>query len=167
MDSSQFHKKLLGMQESMMHVALKLTANMEDARDLFQETMLKLLDSKDKFVENTNIKGWFYIAMLRIFINDYHKKLRIKAYIDQSEDVYNLDMENNSGMDSPESDSDKKEIKAAIDSLNEVFKRPFLLYEKGFKYYEIAIILEIPIGTVKKHIHEARRILQEKLKDFR
>ena len=42
MNTSQFQKKLLGMQENMMNFALMLTANREDTQDLLQETSLKL-----------------------------------------------------------------------------------------------------------------------------
>lgn len=167
MDSSQFQKKLLSIQESMMQAALKLTANVEDARDLLHDTILRALGYKDKFAENINLKGWLYTLMYHIFINNYHKKLRVRSYIQQSEDLYNLDVEDNSGMGSPESDLDIKEIIAAIDSLDESLKKPFILYKTGFKYSEIADMLNIPMGTVQNHIYNARQTLQKKLKDFR
>ncbi|MEM9985433.1 MAG: sigma factor-like helix-turn-helix DNA-binding protein, partial [Bacteroidota bacterium] len=37
---------------------------------------------------------------------------------------------------------------------------------KGYKYYEIADILNIPIGTVKNRIHIARKELKSKLKSY-
>ena len=48
MNTSQFQKKLLGMQENMMNFALMLTANCEDAQDLLQETSLKILNNREK-----------------------------------------------------------------------------------------------------------------------
>ena len=57
MNALQFQKKLLSMQENMMNFALSLTANREDAQDLTQDTTLKVLDNKDKFVDNVNFKG--------------------------------------------------------------------------------------------------------------
>ena len=58
MNTSQFQKKLLGMQENMMNFALMLTANREDAQDLLQETSLKVLDNREKYVDNRNFKGY-------------------------------------------------------------------------------------------------------------
>jgi RNA polymerase sigma-70 factor (ECF subfamily) len=42
-------------------------------------------------------------------------------------------------------------------------QKPFTMNVKGFKYHEIAAILNIPIGTVKTRIFVARRILRTSL----
>ncbi len=39
---------------------MSLTANREAAKDLVQETYLKALSSKDKFIEFTNFEAWAY-----------------------------------------------------------------------------------------------------------
>ena len=56
-----------------------------------------------------------------------------------------------------------KEINKAIDHLPEIFKTPFLLYFDGYKYQEIADVLNEPLGTVKSRIHFARKLLKEQL----
>ena len=40
------------------------------------------------------------------------------------------------------------------------------MHYKGYKYFEIADILNIPIGTVKNRIHIARKELKSKLKSY-
>ena len=40
------------------------------------------------------------------------------------------------------------------------------MHYRGFKYHEIAIKLNIPIGTVKNRIHIARKILKDDLKVY-
>tara|TARA_R110002111_G_scaffold56820_2_gene96565 strand:- start:940 stop:1233 length:294 start_codon:yes stop_codon:yes gene_type:complete len=59
-----------------------------------------------------------------------------------------------------------KDITKAIDKLDAVYKSPFMMHYKGFKYHEIAIQLNIPIGTVKNRIHIARKILKDDLKVY-
>jgi len=44
---------------------------------------------------------------------------------------------------------------------------PFIKYFEGFKYHEIAEELNIPIGTVKTRIHEARKYLKHDLQIYR
>ena len=44
--------------------AYKLTADREEANDLLQETSLKALDNEEKYVPDTNFKGWMYTIML-------------------------------------------------------------------------------------------------------
>ena len=166
MNTSQFQKKLLGMQENMMNFALMLTANREDAQDLLQETSLKVLDNREKYVDNRNFKGWVLTVMRNIFINNYHRVLRTQAVVEQNVDLYNLHVTNDSSFDTPDGTCQLQEITGAIDALNEELKAPFSMYVSGYRYHEIAEALHIPLGTVKSRIFFARQELKTKLKDF-
>ncbi len=166
MNALQFQKKLLSMQENMMNFALMLTANRDDAQDLMQDTTLKVLDNQEKFVDNINFKGWVLTVMRNIFINNYHKVVRTQTVVDQGVDLYNLDVVNDSGFDSPDGAYQIKEITKAIGSLNDELKIPFSMFLSGYKYNEIAEKLGVPLGTVKSRIFFARQELQRILKDF-
>lgn len=166
MNTSQFQKKLLGMQENMMNFALMLTANREDAQDLLQETSLKVLDNREKYVDNRNFKGWVLTVMRNIFINNYHRVLRTQTVVEQDVDLYNLHVTNDSSFDTPDGTCQLQEITGAIDALNEELKAPFSMYVSGYRYHEIAETLHIPLGTVKSRIFFARQELKTKLKDF-
>ena len=167
MNALQFKKNLLGMQENMMNFALMLTANREDAQDLMQDTTLKVLDNQEKFIDNVNFKGWVLTIMRNIFINNYHKIVRTQTVVDQGVDLYNLDITNESGFDSPEGSYQIQEISKAIENLNKDLKIPFSMYVSGYKYNEIAEKLNLPLGTVKSRIFFARQELQKTLKDYR
>ena len=166
MNGIQFQQKLLSLQENMMNFALMLTANRDDAQDLLQDTTLKVLDNQDKFVDNVNFKGWVLTVMRNIFINNYHKIVRVQTVVDSSADLYNLDVVNDSGFDSPDKAYQIKEITKAINGLNDDLKVPFSMFLRGYKYNEIAEKLNVPLGTVKSRIFFARQELQKRLKDF-
>ena len=166
MNGIQFQHKLLSLQENMMNFALMLTANRDDAQDLLQDTTLKVLDNQDKFVDNVNFKGWVLTVMRNIFINNYHKIVRVQTVVDSSADLYNLDVVNDSGFDSPDKAYQIKEITKAINGLNDDLKVPFSMFLSGYKYNEIAEKLNVPLGTVKSRIFFARQELQKRLKDF-
>lgn len=167
MNTLQFQKKLLGMQENMMNFALMLTANKDDAKDLLQDTTLKVLDNQEKFVDNVNFKGWVLTVMRNIFINNYHKLVRTQTIVDQSVDLYNLDVINDSGFNSPDGSYQIQEITKAINELNDDLRIPFSMFLSGYKYNEIAEKLNVPLGTVKSRIFFARQELQKVLKSFR
>ncbi len=167
MNTLQFKKNLLGMQENMMNFALQLTANRDDAQDLTQDTTLKVLDNQEKFVDNVNFKGWVLTVMRNIFINNYHKIVRTQTIVDQNVDLYNLDVATDSGFSSPDSSYQIQEISKAIEGLNHDLKMPFSMYVSGYKYNEIAEKLHLPLGTVKSRIFFARQELQKTLKDYR
>lgn len=166
MNALKFQKKLLGLQDNMMNFALMLTANRDDAQDLLQDTTLKVLDNQEKFVDNVNFKGWVLTVMRNIFINNYHKIVRVQTVIDQGVDLYNLDIMNDSGFNSPDGSFEMTEISQAIGDLNDELRVPFSLFLSGYKYNEIAERLDVPLGTVKSRIFFARQELKKVLKDF-
>ena len=104
--------------------------------------------------------------MCNIFITYYHKIVRTQTVVDQGVDLYNLDVVNDSGFDSPDGAYQIKEITKAINSLNDELKIPFSMFLSGYKYNEIAEKLCVPLGTVKSRIFFARQELQKVLKDF-
>lgn len=130
-------------------------------------TTLKVLDNQEKFVDNINFKGWVLTVMRNIFINNYHKIVRTQTVVDQGVDLYNLDVVNDSGFDSPDGAYQIQEITKAINGLNNELKVPFSMFLSGYKYNEIADKLDVPLGTVKSRIFFARQELQKVLKDFR
>ena len=166
MDKIQFQQRLLGLQEHMMSFAIKLTANRDDALDLIQDTTLKVLDNQEKFVDNVNFAGWVMTVMRNIFINNYHKIVRVQTMVDQNADLYNLNIINDSISGSPDKVYQMQEITKAIAELNDDIKIPFTLFLNGYKYHEIAQKLNTPLGTIKSRIFFARKELQNKLKDF-
>lgn len=165
MTKVQFEQKILDLQNNMFHFALQLTANKDDAKDLLQETTLKALNNKDKFVENTNFKGWVLTIMRNIFINDYRKMVNNQTVIDKTENLYHLNLPQDSGLDTPESSLTVQDITQAINELNKDMKEPFSMLIAGYKYEEIAEKLNLPLGTVKNRIFLTRKVLQENLKN--
>jgi RNA polymerase sigma-70 factor (ECF subfamily) len=166
MTKIQFQQKVLSLQDNMFHFALMLTTNRDDAKDLLQETTLKVLNNQNKFVENTNFKAWVMTIMRNIFINDYRKINASQTVIDKTENFYHLNLPQDSGLDTPEDSLSVQDIREAINNLNKEMNEPFSMLIAGYKYDEIAEKLDMPLGTVKNRIFLARKVLQENLKEM-
>ena len=48
---------------------------------------MKALDNEDKYMPDTNFKGWMYTIMRNIFINNYRKVVRDQTFIDQTDNL--------------------------------------------------------------------------------
>lgn len=96
-----FKRRLLGLQGNLLSFAYQLTTNREQAEDLLQDTTLKALDNEEKYVDNVNFKGWIFTIIRNIFINNYRQTVRKATVIDQTEDLYHLNVSQDSGLDSP------------------------------------------------------------------
>lgn len=167
MKNSGFKKDLIKVQDELLRFAYKLTTNREEANDLLQETSLKALDNEDKYTPDTNFKGWMYTIMRNIFINNYRKVVRDQTFVDQTDNLYHLNLPKNTEFESTESAYDLKEMRRIVNSLPKEYRIPFAMHVSGFKYREIAEKLNLPLGTVKSRIFFTRQKLQEELKDFR
>ena len=166
MASAKFQSNLMSLQSNLLNFAYMLTSNRDDAYDLLQDTTLKALDNEDKYVDNVNFKGWVFTIMRNIFINNYRKVVRSATVIDQTEDLYHLNLPQDSGFETPEGSMAAQEITAAINSFSDEYRIPFSMHVSGYKYNEIAEKMNLPLGTVKSRIFFARQKLQGMLADY-
>ena len=167
MNTPKFEERLLLLQSNLLNFAYMLTSDREEAQDLLQDTTLKALDNEDKYVDNVNFKGWVFTIMRNIFINNYRRIVRNQTVVDQTEDLYHLNLPQESGFETPDGSYTVKEIMKAINSFSDEYRIPFTMHIEGYKYHEIAEKMDLPLGTVKRRIFFARQRLQIMLKDYR
>jgi RNA polymerase sigma-70 factor (ECF subfamily) len=119
--------------------------------------LCKAFTYRDKYEPGTNVKAWLFTIMRNIFINDYRRNNRKKAVMEtvkQSTTPYALSSETMVRL---------REINTAIHYLPSIFKKACLLYLHGYKYQEIALVLNEPLGTIKSRIHFAKKMLQKQI----
>lgn len=164
MSAVEFQQQLLSFRQQLYYFALSLTKDRDDALDLLQESFVRALTYRDKFRDNTNFRAWLYTIMKNTFINDHRRSKRTKALMDtvdrQHDEVRRVQMPN-----SPDGSVRMAEIQRSLERLDPAFRTPFTMHHEGFKYHEIAEHMNVPIGTVKSRIFQARQRLMEMLTD--
>src|SRR5690242_6087624 len=166
MSAVEFNNLLVTNSDFLKPFAITLTKDSESAKDLFQETMFRALANQDKYNVGTNIKAWLYTIMRNIFINNYRRKVKQNTIFDRTSNDCLLNYNQVSLVNRAESDLRVKDIHQNINNLPQIFKRPFLMYFEGYKYYEIADILREPLGTIKSRIHFARKMLKSQISKY-
>lgn len=167
MGNAKFQSNLMNLQANLLNFAYMLTSNRDDAYDLLQDTTLKALDNEDKYAKNTNFKGRVFTIMRNIFINNYRRAGRAATVVDTTENLYHLNLCQESGIETPEGAYGVNEISAAIDEIADEYRIPFVMHVQGYKYNEIAEHMNLPLGTVKSRIFFARKKLQTRFADYR
>lgn len=165
MTALEFNYQVTNFSSKLKSFAISLTKDREDAQDLFQETIMKALKYRDKFVDPTNLKAWLYTIMRNTFINEYRRNKISKTMIDSSPNSYLMNSVAQPTI-AAEMSLNLQEINGAIISLEDEYRIPFQLFVDGFKYKEISEELNLPIGTVKSRIFIARQKLMGQLKEF-
>lgn len=163
MTPMEFNTKLNTLTTLLHSFAYNLTKNVEDAKDLYQETAYRALFNRDKFQPDTNFKAWMFTIMKNIFINNYRKKVKSNTILDTTDNQYYLNSGSHSTANAAEGGIMLKELNVMVSSLDDSIRVPFLMHFEGFKYQEIADELELPLGTVKSRIFFARKELKDKI----
>lgn len=165
-----FDNEFLPHIDSLYNFGFYLTNDEEEAKDLLQETYLRAYKYINYYEKGTNAKAWLLRILKNTFINEYRKKSKKPAHL-SFEDYYNPDESEETGfIDLREEVFDNligDEISKALNSLPVDYRLIILLCDiEGFKYEEIAKIIDVPIGTVRSRLHRARNMLKDKLKDY-
>lgn len=153
----------------------RLTENTEEARDLTQETFLRAFQSIGQFRGDSDLRTWIY----RIAINQARNRWRwwrrrhrdATVSIDASEGTANAAIVAGLSSDrnrDPEHDAlaheRERALKKALSGLRRVYREAVVLRDiEGFAYEEIAVALDISVGTVKSRLARGRQELRRKL----
>jgi RNA polymerase sigma-70 factor (ECF subfamily) len=168
-----FNNEFMPHINSMYNFAYRLTLDQDDAKDLLQDTYLKAYRFIDSFQQGTNAKAWLFRILKNSFINDYRKKSKEPSKVDYQEVESYYNSEDVDRQITPDlrvealRDMIGDEISNALNSLDVDFRTVIILCDlEGFKYDEMAKILDIPIGTVRSRLHRARNLLKERLSTY-
>jgi RNA polymerase sigma-70 factor (ECF subfamily) len=144
-------------------VAYRVLGQREDAEDLVQDTFLVVLQRIDTFQPGRAFAPWFFRILVNRGLNA--RKARALRSVDEIPETAS------SSGPSPEREAERAELRdrlrAALAELPERQRLVVELFElEGFAGPEIAEIMEISDGTVRWHLHEARKALRRTLAPY-
>jgi len=151
-----FQYDLVRMQEQLYYYALQLTEDREDALDLVQETSFKALKNRNRLHNNDHIRAWLYTILKNTYIN-YLRSSHYRQLTHDSEEMNNHAVQEGSSNGAPYEQLERKELHDIISMLPRVYSQPIQMFLSGYSYKEIALHMEIPIGTVKSRIHLGKK----------
>lgn len=138
-------------------VAMQMLGNRHDAEDAVQETFLKAYRGIKGFQGQSNLGTW----ICRILINTCYDTLRSRAELAPVEEG-RPDTAKSPAM------ALRLALQAALRKLNPNYRMVFQLFEvEGYRHAEIASILQVPEGTSKAWLFEAKRELKRMLVESR
>lgn len=163
MTAPDFERMVVRHHQYLQPFALSLTRDSDDAADLCQETVLRALLNREKYMLGTNLKAWLYTIMRNTFINGYRRNRRMVKIAQPDGIEFAFEAAGIAARNEGYNRLRVKEIAKALEEVPMVFRLSFELYYTGYKYNEIAALLGEPLGTIKSRIHFARKALAKKL----
>jgi RNA polymerase sigma-70 factor (ECF subfamily) len=144
-------------------VAYRLLGQKEDAEDLVQEAFMAVLQRVDTFQAGRPFAPWFFRILVNRGLNA-RKARALRAVEEIPETAAHRGP-------TPEREAERTELRGrlreAMEALPERQRTIVQLFDlEGFAGPEIAEILEISDGTVRWHLHEARKTLKKALAPY-
>ena len=148
----EFEKIVNDYYEDVYRFVFMMLKDKNDAEDVTQETFIMVKRYLDSFKGKSSIKTWLY----RIASNE------VKKFYKNQQRVHMVKV----GRRNKDDGKDYSELKEAMGNLDkESYEILFLRYFKRMSEKEIAFILNIPEGTVKSRIFNAKEKLRKVIKN--
>ena len=155
-----FEKIYQDLAPKMFGVCLRYAADKDEAKDILQESFIKIYHQLKNFRNEGSFEGWAKRVVVNTALEYFRSKTKWKNIaFEDSEEVFDIESE-----DDILGYLSNKEILQLIQELPPSYRLVFNLYVfEGLKHREIAEQLGIGEGTSKSNLADARRILQKKL----
>ena len=145
--------------EMVFNLALRLSGDRDEAADLTQEVFLRIYRHLGKFRGGSSLKTWVY----RVALNHCRSKLSRRWTAEPLEGTEPVDPARGPESRALAGDAGRR-VAAALATLPPTFREAVVLRDlEGLAYQEIAEVADLPLGTVKTHLHRARRELMATL----
>jgi RNA polymerase sigma-70 factor (ECF subfamily) len=148
--------------DRIYRLAFRLAGDDELARDFTQATFIRAFEKIGSFRGDSSLSTWLHSIGVSVALNGLRKTKRQRSREAPMEEGISI------GSAPKEADPDLKErLARAVDSLADKYRTVFLMHDvEGYTHEEISGTLNIPIGTSKSHLFQARSKLRVALADF-
>jgi RNA polymerase sigma-70 factor, ECF subfamily len=154
-------------QTRLFNAALRLVQSPEDAADVVQDAFLNAFQSLHTFKGDAEFFTWLYRIAFNIAVSLKRKK-RPSISLEMHAGEAGIDPDDPSELVKPgaalERSEDERQLAAALARLSPEHREVLLLKDiEGLKYEDIAVLLAVPIGTIRSRLHRARLELRDLL----
>lgn len=161
-------------QDRIHNACWRICRNLDDARDLTQETFLKAFTAIAGFEGKSGVYTWLFRIAVNLALSHRKKaKLRYVASLDAGDDSGDGESAGSAAQRvadgrsvgpgaALEAQEMRRRVAGALRAVDENHRVMLVLRDiEGFDYARIAEILDVPVGTIKSRVHRARAALRQ------
>ena len=166
---ARFYEPLVRAYEpSGLRLATGMLGNLDDARDALQDAFVKAYEALHRFDLRRSFGPWFF-QILRNHCRDMLRSRQARFKVEALDE--GLEQRPADAEEGPERTRQRSAARdllwRALERVGDEHREILVLKElQGFRYNEIAEILDIPEGTVASRLFHARRALRAALEEM-
>lgn len=160
-DDQAFGRLIQTCLDPAYRLAVRILDDPTEAEDAVQDALYKAWRALPRFRADAKFSTWIYRIVWRVCVDYSRRKQSLLLDIDV--------VDTNTGND-PEERWEARETQSEVERALRRLSVPYrtvltLFYIEDLPMREIADILELPLGTVKTHLHRARNALRKVLSE--
>ncbi len=174
-DAAAFEQLVFRYDRQVLNIAATYVNNAEDAKDIYQEVLLRVYRGLKKFQFRSEFSTWLHRVTTNVCITHRSRRKR-HSHTSLNQEVESDDAQAHSLSDTLSDDRTadqhalnteiSKHVQEALVRLSPKQKMVFTLrHYQGYKLKEIAEMMECTEGTVKKYLFTATQRMREQLKE--
>jgi RNA polymerase sigma-70 factor (ECF subfamily) len=149
-------------QDALYAFMLRMSGRPDVAEDIVQEAFVRVLKNLDRFDSRFRFSTWLFTIAKRLYVNSI-QKLR-PTYDSDVIDSHHGEFESVGG-DAARSETIQN-VRSVVDfALKELAPQQreiiLLFHQQNWPITDIAVFLKMPEGTVKSHLHRARKRMKK------
>jgi len=157
-DRDAFDSIMRAQEDRVFSVCLRILGDRENALDATQDTFLTVFRKAAQFKGDSALGTWIY----RIAVNTCYDQIRRSGRRPTEALPDHLEPPDAAAEDAIDSAGLRPEIQRALAALPPDFRAAVVLSDlEGMSLPEVAVVLGIPVGTVKSRVFRGRRLLAE------
>lgn len=161
MSLEAFKTRVLPVKDKLFRYAIRILKNEDEAKDVVQETLIKVWDKRDQMHTYKNMEAWCMRVARNLALDKLKSKHKKTVELNEA---YSMESKQQTPYMATENSDTMVTLQKCIDQLPKMQKEALQLRDiEGFTYQEISEILKQNINTVKVNLFRARKQVREQL----
>lgn len=157
-------------QEFVFRTLARLTGRGEHVEDLAQEVFLRLYRGLENFRGDAKLTTWLYRITLNVAQDEWKRRRKEQANtsFDDPDEGW-AERIPGAGGDAEQILSQRQAMAAVNNALSELSETEraviVMFHQEECTYEQIALVLKLPLNTVRTHLHRGRQKLKQRLRE--
>lgn len=158
---SEFQELVDAHYQPLYRFAYSMAKDPDKAADLVQQTFCVWAEKGHQLKDRSKAKTWLFTTLYREFLAGNRRSTKYTET-----DLDSVDYQLQADSVEPGRNIDAQRAVDVLNSLDETFRAPLaLFFLQQHSYKEIAVILDIPMGTVMSRISRGKSLLRKKMQE--
>ena len=172
-DVEAYNLLVIKYQHKIFQVIGKFVNNQADIADVAQESFIKAYRAINSFRADSSFYTWLYRIAVNTAKTHLESNNKTRNHLDvDSPEFQSIDEQGVlSSSDTPDRIIESQELQQVIidamaDLPSELSEAITLREVEGMSYEDMAVVLKVPIGTVRSRIFRARQFIEQRMSKF-